>query len=226
MCLSTPPPVAKAACPVPVDELLDPPAVRRLTRQKQYARVLDRGGGRRAVGGLRDWIAQARNCIQTLSAPPIILLHPVAAVPPARGGGGVRLADRFHLEDLELAEAVAAGAQVTAYLVTMGYSQASAFDWLERDYSAHHVQSDLGNEALFELGRRAHRIQREAAPGARLRRVSVQANDLCGQRKLWDPKKVQELLGVFGPSNPPGVTVTDTGCFQPLNTLLGLTLRS
>jgi hypothetical protein len=34
---------------------------------------------------------------------------------------------------------------------------------------------------------------------------------------------VQALLDVFDGTNP-GVTITDTGCFQPLNSLLGLTI--
>lgn len=202
---------------VPAEELLVP-ALRRLQRQKQYARVLERGGNRAA--GVREWFEQASACLRELAAP-VILLRPVTALSER---GGITLADRVYLEGRDLAEAVARGARVTAYLVTLGYSQAKAFDWLGGDYAAHHVQSDLGNEVLFELGRRAHRLQREAAPHMRLRRVAVQASDLCGQQKLWDPAKVQALLEVFGDANP-GVTVTDTGCFQPLNTLLGLTLR-
>lgn len=203
---------------VPVADLLDP-ALRRLKRQKQYARVLERGGSRAA--GLLEWFAQASGCIRDL-ADPVILLQPVAAVSKM---GGITLADRVHLDGTDLAYAVDRGAVVTAYLVTMGYSQTVAFDWLDGDYAAHHVQSDVGNEALFELGRRAHRLQRDSAPGTRLRRVSVQASDLCGQQKVWDPEKVQALLSVFEDRNP-SVTVTETGCFQPLNTLLGLTIRS
>tara|TARA_R110002073_G_scaffold227198_1_gene387923 strand:- start:510 stop:620 length:111 start_codon:yes stop_codon:yes gene_type:complete len=35
---------------------------------------------------------------------------------------------------------------------------------------------------------------------------------------------VQALLGFFDGINP-GVTVSDAGCFQPLDTLLGLTVQ-
>lgn len=202
---------------VPTAGLLET-ALPRLERQKQYAKLLARGGNRAA--GLRDWLTQARACISALSAP-VIVLKPAHAEPLQ---DYVRIAGRVDLTDPDLVQLVQQGGTVTLYLVTLGYAQTDAFDWLDRDYGAHHIQSDLGNETLFALGRHAHRLQRQAAPGARLKRISVQASDLCGQQKIWDPAKVQALLGVFDRDNP-GVQVTDTGCFQPLNTLLGLTAR-
>ena len=202
---------------VPVSDLVGT-ALSRLQRQKQYARVLERGGNR--TRAMRDWLAQAADCITSLSDP-VIALKPVTATATSHA---VRIGGQVELTDPDLQTLVSSGGQVTLYLVTLGFAQSNAFDWLDGDYGAHHIQSDLSNEVLFALGRTAHRLRREATPNARLKRISVQASDLCGQRKIWDPAKVLKLLGIFGPDNP-GVKVTDTGCFQPLNTLLGLTVR-
>lgn len=143
---------------------------------------------------------------------------PVTATVGARG---VLIADRVTLDGEELVRDIADCGTVMAYLLTLDNDQLAAFEWLGRDYAAHHVQSALGNEVLFALGRHAHRAMMEQSPTGRLRRIPVAATPQCGQRRHWDPARVQALLGVFGTANP-GVSITDTGCFQPLNSLLGL----
>lgn len=203
---------------VPVAPLLQT-ALARLGRQAQYARPLSRGGHRAAT--VQGWFGQAADCIADLARPKAIFRD----VETRMDGDGVRIAGRVTLRDPDLVRDIAAGGTVTAYLLTLGYGQGRAFDWLDRDYSAHHVQSDLGGEVLFALGRHAHGLMREAGPAGRLRRVPIQAHGLCGQRRLWDPASVQALLSVFD-GDEPGVTVTDTGCFEPLNSLLGLTIRT
>lgn len=203
---------------VPVAGLLDV-AQKRLTRQAQYNRVLARGGKR--AEAVRSWMAQAGDCI-TACAWPVALFMPVSARAEA---GAVRLDDRVTLQGTDIAREVGQGAQLTAYLLTLNYSQPQAFEWLGRDYAAHHVQSDLGSEVLFALGREAHRVMRARAPSGRLRRIPVLASEACGQRRVWNPASVQALLTVFDEVNP-GVRVTDTGCFTPLNSLLGLALSS
>ena len=201
---------------IPPAELLSK-ARARLQRQKQYARVLERGGNR--ASGLQSLLSQASDCIATL-AQPCIALRPVQA---SVHHSSVQIAGLTQVENQMLAKDVASGGTVTAYLVTLGFSQNSAFQWLNGDYGAHHVQSDLSNEVLFKLGRIAHRKQFEQNVGARLKRISVQVNDVCGQGKVWDPKKVQSLLSVFDDISL-DVSVTNSGCFQPLNSLLGLTI--
>jgi hypothetical protein len=203
---------------VPCSDLL-PNAKARLMRQKQYARSLERGGKRAAA--VRDWVEQAANCIQALAQPGIALRSVDARVETS----GALIGDRTWIEDDGLIDGLAQGGSVTAYLVSLSFAQGAAFDWLDRDYGAHHVQSDLSNEVLFELGRIAHRLQREMNTGARLKRISVQVSDVCGQGKVWDPQKVQSLLSVFEDGELE-VSVTDSGCFQPLNTLLGLTIAT
>jgi hypothetical protein len=202
---------------VPLPGLLDT-AMARLRRQAQYARPLARGG--RAAEGLQLWLEQAAACVTALARPEAMVMQLEACPVP----GGVRLADRVTLEDAGVAALVERGATVSAYLLTLNYDQARAFEWLGCDYGAHHVQTDLGSEVLFALGRHAHRLQKAQSPAGRLRRIPIQAHGLCGQRRLWDPARVQALLGVFDSVNP-GVRVTDSGCFQPLNSLLGLTLH-
>lgn len=201
----------------PVSPYLDA-ARARLGRQTQYARLLAKGG--RAAEGLRGWLDEAAACITALARPQAVFL-PVAA---RIEDDGVRIADRVTLSDDVLVRDVSAGGTVAAYLLTLGYDQAAAFERLGGDYAAHHVQSDLAGEVLFALGRDAHARYRVTGGAGRLRRIPVQAHALCGERKVWDPARVQALLTVFDGANP-GVTLTDTGCFQPLNSLLGLTVR-
>ncbi len=202
---------------VPVVELLGH-ALTRLRRRKAYLRVLSRGGDR--AEGLVAWLAEADACLRELSRPELVLKRVSATVAEC----GVVIGDRVKLDGEDLARDVARGGRVSTYLLTLGFSQSDAFEALGRDYAAHHVQTDLAGEVLFELGRHSHRLQRAQSPGARLRRVPVQASDLCGGRKVWDPDRVHALISCFDGFNP-GVTVTETGCFQPLNSLLGLTIR-
>jgi hypothetical protein len=202
---------------VPVAGLLEA-ATRRLERQGQYARPLAKAG--RRADALRGWLQEAAGCVVALARPQAALA-PVdcRAVP-----GGIEIAGRVELDGEDLARLVSLGGTATAYLLTLGYAQADAFAWLQGDYGAHHVQSDLAGEVLFALGRNVHRRLAEASPGCRLRRVPIQTQAGCGQRRIWDAARVQALLGVFDGVNP-GVSVTDTGCFQPLNSLLGLEIR-
>ncbi|MDA5095475.1 hypothetical protein O2N63_15405 [Aliiroseovarius sp. KMU-50] len=202
---------------VPMDSLL-PIAQSRLQRQKQYARMLERGGSR--AKGVMGWLEQASHCISSLGKASIIL-KPIDAKPTAQG---ILLDQRVYLDGEDIFRKLSTGGEVTAYLLTLGFSQQQAFDLLDQDYAAHHVQSDLASEVLFALGRAAQQVLRNLYPNNRLIRVPVQSTAICGERRTWDPRRVQELLSVFDDINP-GVSLTETGCFSPLNSLLGLTLR-
>lgn len=166
------------------------------------------------------WLEQASHCITSLGKASIIL-KPIAAKPTAQG---ILLDQRVHLEGEDLSRKLGTSGEVTAYLLTLGFSQQQAFDWLDHDYAAHHVQSDLASEVLFALGRKAQQALLDLYPNNRLIRVPVQSTAICGERRTWDPSRVKELLSVFDDINP-GVSLTETGCFSPLNSLLGLTLR-
>lgn len=203
---------------VPIEELLAP-ALTRLRRQKAYARVLGRSGSQAA--GLEHWLTRASDCILALARPELVL----KPLPARRAMGGVEVGGTVTLGDAELVRDIAAGGRLTGYLLTLGYEQGAAFEALGDDYAAHHIQTDLASEALFALGRMAHRLQRADAPGSRLRRVSLQTAAQCGETRTWDPAQVQALLGCFDGVNP-GVAITGTGCFQPLNSMLGLTVRT
>lgn len=198
-------------------DLLEP-ALARLRTKTQYARVLDHGSSRaRALGALLDRAADGVAAI----ARPVIVLRPVTAEACAEG---VRIAGRVSLAGADLARDASLGGRFSVYLATLGYDQSEAFERLGRDYAAHHVQTDLGREMLLGLGRQAFAVERARAGGARVRRGSVLSGDACGDRRVWDPARVQDLLGVLEGDNP-GVSVTDTGCFRPLHSLLGLTIR-
>jgi hypothetical protein len=202
---------------IPVDGLIET-ALARLKRQKQYARPLSRGG--RRAEGLLAWLDHAATCIETLAEPEFTLLPTrVSATSDT-----VTIEGQVTLEGVDLADAIHRGGSITAYVVTLGFSQAQAFDWLGGDYGAQHVQSDLSNQALFALGRHTHARHKDRAPGERLRRIPIQAAAHCGQTRHWDPAKVMALMDVFGEHNP-GVSVTAAGCFQPLNSILGLTIQ-
>ena len=202
---------------VPVGPLLAI-ALGRLARQAQYARPLAKGGHK--ASAVHAWFDQAAACISDL-AQPRAFIRPVDT---RLEDDGVRIAERVTLDDEVLARDLAHGGSVSVYLLTLGYGQNQAFKRLCGDYSAHHVQSDLANEVLFALGRHVHAQMRADAIGARLRRVPIQAQGVCGARHVWDPARVQALLSVFD-GDETGVSVTDTGCFEPLNSLLGLTIR-
>lgn len=200
----------------PAERLLEV-ALARLKRQAQYSRLLSGGGGRSAA--LLHWLDQAADCIAALARPEALIVPIAAEIVP----GGVRLAGKVTLEGEDLDMDVARGAEVSAYLMTLNYSQSQAFEWMDRDYGAHHVQSDLGSEVLFALGREVKQHLRARCRDGRLRQIPILTSALCGQRRIWEPSSVQALLTVFDGLDS-GVSVTDTGCFSPLNSLLGLAL--
>jgi hypothetical protein len=203
----------------PLAPLLDIAAAR-LRRQKAYAQPLSKGGPGATV--IDDILQKARACITDLAAPQNVLI-PVQAEAAA---GTVHLAGHVTPVDADLAGAVVNGAAVTIYLLTLGYEQARAFEWLAGDYAAHHVVSDLSSEVLFAYSRRVFRAQKAAlSPGTQLKRISIRTDAACGRYRIWDAAKVQALLKVLGEQNI-GVRVTETGCFQPLQSLLGLTMAT
>ncbi len=194
-------------------------AIARLRKQSRYAKPLSKGGKRAA--GIETMLEQAEACVAALARPEIVLM-PLDAVAISNG---MRIADCVTLEGDDLKRDIEMGGKAVAYLLTLGYDQHHAFEWLNGDYAAHHVQSDVGSEVLFALGRQVFQAQKAQAPSARLRRIPVQTDAYCGQRRFWDAGKVQALMQVFDGVNP-GVTVTDSGCFQPLHSLVGLTLHT
>ncbi len=192
-------------------------ATGRVQRQAAYVALAAKGGARAAA--LRDWLEQAATCVMTLARPRIVR-QPLSAV--ARPDG-ILMADSIHVVDPSLSAPVAGGGRLDAVLCTLGYGQEEAFDWLGRDYGLHHVQTDVARETLFALARAADRIQSRRLPGWRLRRIPVRAHAVCGRQHLWEPAQVQALLAAFDGGDP-GVELTETGFFQPLHSLLGLTL--
>jgi hypothetical protein len=198
----------------PVESLLDE-ALARLKHQTQYAQPLCDGGQK--AKELEHWLTCARECIEVLARPEA-LYYPLHT---SSDRDIVCIEEKLFLNDPRLAKELVAGGRLSAYLLTLGYRQEEAFERVSRDYMIHHIQTDLGREMLFALGRLAHKRAISAAPDRRLRRISVLLQGKPNKRKLWDAASVQALLGIFGAKNP-GVAVTDTGCFQPLNSLLGL----
>lgn len=189
----------------------------RLRRQKQYVRPLEKGGRRAAE--LEDWISKASRCIASLSKPQAVV-RPLN-VHSTCDTDGVSLEGGVLIKDGKLREELRAGGILSSYLLTLGYDQEAAFAWLGHDYMVHHIQTELGREMLFALGRHVHRQVRSDAANLKIRRIPIRLEPEYGKPLLWDPEKVQSLLALYGEDNP-GVSVTDAGCFQPLNSLLGL----
>jgi hypothetical protein len=211
---ATNPPMDIQKFSFPVEELLVV-ASSRLRRQAQFARPLAKEG--KGAAQIERWLQQASACLTTL-AEPIAVYRPLAT---QVSSDQICIENKTTLNEPVLAADLASGGLLCAYLLTLGFSQARAFQWLDRDYMVHHVQTELAREMLFALGRAAHIRAKDILPDCRLRRVSVRLEATAGETPMWDVSRVQQLLAVFGKDNP-GVSLTDAGCFQPLSSLLGL----
>lgn len=181
----------------------------RLRHRPAYARPLAAGGGRgRAIAEAFD---RARACLGALARPRSASLRlgpvglgrlPPLPLPPGRP------------------------AIVAACLMTLGHDQAEALAWLDGDYLAHHVQTELSRETLFALGRRLRRAGLETAPaGSTSRKLALLSAAEEGGPRRWDGAAVGRLLAAFGTADL-GVQALASGCFSPLHTLLSLTLSS
>ncbi len=201
----------------PVDSLLEQ-ALLRLRRQSQYARPLTCGG--KKAKQLEQWLDCATDSLSALICAEAIYRPLNTSFDQTK----VSIEEKFYLEDPALAGDLNAGGRLSTYLLTLGYDQADAFEQVERDYMIHHIQTELGREMLFALGRIAHQQAASSEPDRQLRRISIliEGQPECGTR-LWDAANVQLLLSSFGDKNL-GVSITDSGCFQPLHSLLGLVI--
>ncbi len=189
----------------------------RIERQARYATALSRGGAR--ASALRALLDRACQCVTALSCPQDLRI-PVEA---ETDGDDILIARSVELRNPTLARDLRRAGRLSAGLCSLGYDQDAAFDWAERDYAVHHVQTDLARETLFAFARASDRAFRAPHPGWRLIRVPVQAEAACGERRLWDPAAVQALLAQF-PTHSCPVSLTDTGFFRPLHTVLRLNL--
>lgn len=192
----------------PLGPLLDE-AEARLRRRPDYARPL--AGGTARARGIAAALREARACVAAMARPRSAVL--------ALGSA--------HLSAMQpLPVPAGRPALVTACLMTLGHGQPAAFDWLGRDYLAHHVQTELSREALFALGRRLRDAGSGGAPaGWATRRLALMAGDGDGGRRRWDAGAVQGLLAAFRGADL-GVQAIESGCFEPLHTLLSLTLAT
>lgn len=189
----------------------------RIERQARYATALARGGARAAA--LRSLLDRACRCVTELSRPQDLRI-PIDA---ETDGDNILIGESVTLRNPTLARDLRRAGRLSAGLCSLGYDQEQAFDWAERDYALHHVQTDLARETLFALQRASDRACRVSHPGWRLIRVPVQAEAPCGERRLWDPAAVQSLLGRFPFQDCP-VSLTETGFFRPLHSILRLIL--
>jgi|GEM_PF-1447655 len=192
-------------------------AAARVARQAGYAALAAKGGVKAVA--LADWLDQARRCLLALARPRVMSL-PLATTVTA---DGVVIEGLVSIRDPSWRDDIAEGAEMGATLCSLGYGQQEAFARLGRDYALHHVQGDLARETLFALARAADRARQRQRPGWRLHRIPVKAQAQCGRHQLWEPVQVQALLSLFAPGAA-GVTMTETGFFNPLHSLLGLTL--
>ncbi len=201
----------------PVNSLLEQ-ALPRLRRQPQYARPLAQGGTKSRQ--LEQWLCHASENLSNLVNAKAVF-HPLNA---SSQKDKVLIEQKLVLDAPDLATKINDGGQLSAYLLTLGYDQTVAFEQIDHDYMIHHVQTELGREMLFALGRLAHQKAASAEPNRQLKRISIlmEGQPDSGAR-LWDATSVQQLLSFFGNGNP-GVSVTDSGCFQPLHSLLGLVI--
>lgn len=189
----------------------------RIERQAAYAALAAKGGAGARV--LADGLRQAGACVMALARPHVVQLPLAATAAPQ----GVIIAGRIAIANSALGDDLAGGGALGATLTSLGYGQEESFAWLGRDYMLHHLQTELARETLFAVAREADRAALRRRPGWRLHRISVTAGQACGRRHLWDPAQIQALLALFEPDHA-GVSLTETGFFQPLHSLLGLTM--
>lgn len=169
-------------------------ATARLGRQRQFLRPM-KGAARAALAA---GLSHAKACIAALARPQAALLVPDPTLP------------QISVLPTAIGETPILG------LFTLGYDQQEAFDWLERDYMEHHLQTLLARETLFALGREVTVWAAKRYPNQPLRRLPLNG---AGDADLWDVDQVRGLLAQFG-RNTLGVTLTEGGCFSPLHALL------
>ncbi|MCP5001546.1 MAG: hypothetical protein GY933_23135, partial [Hyphomicrobiales bacterium] len=124
------PEISPTADPLPA---LLKTAEARLRRQSRYARPLAKGGRRAA--GVEELLNQASACVTALARPASVVV-PVQAI---AAGDSVRIENNIDIDNPDLVDDLASGGMLSVCLLTLGFDQSRAFDWLGRDYAAHHV---------------------------------------------------------------------------------------
>lgn len=207
--------MSNRTCPATLPPLPDLLAIAegRLRRQAQFARPLARAR-RGAMRALETAFADARRCLLDRARPAGLHLR---LTPQA--------AERAMAP--KLTAELAAGGAGHATLVTLGCdlpgAEPATAPEAGRDYLLGHVRALLAQQLLFAAVRAAQADLRAGHPGYRMVRIAQPMAPEAGAQGLWDAAAAQRLLALFGPA-PLGVQQTEAGAFQPLHSLIALSV--
>jgi hypothetical protein len=205
------------------DELLFE-AEQKLRKQKEIKRTLE-----------RDELArnEVDNCLKQsveLLAEVMVPDFRVCSVSVERKGNSINIGG-IEIKDTPMVRSISEEASFYLYLVSLKYDSQQVLNILKGDYVIYHFQHILGREVLFAMARKLHREYSHSHPEFRFKRHAIKMKKECyehstndetsGEDNYWDPIIVTNLIDNFENNNL-GVQVTQSGCFSPLQTILGV----
>lgn len=196
----------------------------KLRRQKEFTKTFaDNPEAEEEIDGC---LAQARSALYDICDPRVYVKEVSLC-----NDGDALLFGAARVENSPLNEAFDEGATALAYLLTLSYDSKAMLQSLDNDYVIYHFQHVLGREVLFALGRAVHKTinyrfgKKFKRHSIRMRKEEVEAVSKDEKINYWDPQVVASLLSNFDDCNC-GIRVNESGCFDPLQTILGIMISA
>lgn len=193
----------------------------KLRRQKEFKKTIEQNAD--AAEELNDCLHEAREALFKVCDPRVAFTQLEAS----SDGVSVKIGDTY-IENTPMAKSMDSDSQLIAYLLTLSYDSEKILQDLDNDYVIYHFQHILGREVLFALGRAVHRAYSNAFPTIRFKRHSIRMRkesleETSNEEEVnyWDPEVVGQLVTYFNQDHL-NVTVKESGCFSPLQTILGV----
>jgi hypothetical protein len=199
-------------------------AEEKLRKQKEIRRTILRDS--QASSEIDDCLKQSAMLLQEFMKPDYRICEVDAVLKD-----GVLSIGNCEISESPLLKAITKNSKFFLYLITLNYDSEAMMKRLESDYVLYHFQHILGRESLFALGRNLFDDYSKVYSNLKLKRHPIKmrkesyeiSNTDCneGEDNYWDPTVVTNLKEYFK-GDDMGVQVTPSGCFSPLQTILGI----
>jgi hypothetical protein len=199
-------------------------AENKLRKQQEIRRTANRDA--LASNEINDCLLEASKILSTEMKPD----YRICEVDVKTSGNSLTIGN-YTIDNTPLSKVIKLDSKFYLYLISLKYDSEKIMNTLNGDYVIYHFQHILGREALFAMGREVHKKHCELYSNyvfkrhpIKMRKESyetINPDDNCGEDNYWDPKIVTSLIDCFK-GDRMGIKVTQSGCFSPLQTILGV----
>jgi|GEM_PF-6347012 len=202
-----------------VDKLLSS-ARQKLCKQGDFTKTF--ANNQDAIEEINECLSIAKEELLSVCQPKVFF-----TLLDAKCKGDHVIVGQTNIQNTPMAQSLNDSSKVFAYLITLDYDSEMMLKNLKYDYVIYHFQHILGREVLFDLGRQVHTAYVKQYADFDFRRHSIRMrkesfdDSIQSSINYWNPKMVASLVEHFSDTTIP-ISVKESGCFSPLQTILGV----